>query len=327
MAPIACSIYGLGLHSDVALAGLRGLRVPEAIDVSLHVGNMPSEVVERMDEPARDFYVSDERDERGEPGVRAARLPASGYLRIAYSDGTRILIDAPASRIWARGPDGATLEDTGTYLLGPALGLVLRLRGVTCLHSSAVAIAGGAVAFVGRAGAGKSSLAAAFAQAGHAVLTDDVAPLGEHGNHFTIQPAYPRVRLWPDSAAALFGSLPHITPTWDKRYLGLDHPRFRFQSEPLPLAAIYLLGERRAANEPPRVEPAGTKSALMSLVADTYTTRFLSRDLRAREFELLARLVRVVPVRRLSASADLARISEARERVMQDLAELGALRA
>src|SRR5688500_12496033 len=135
MASVACSIYGLGLRSDVALAGLRGLRVPEAIDVSLHMGSMPREVAERMEEPAQDFYVSDDRDERGEPGVRAARLAEDGCLRIAYADGTRILIDAPASRIWARGPDGATVEDTGTYLLGPALGLVLRLRGVTCLHA------------------------------------------------------------------------------------------------------------------------------------------------------------------------------------------------
>lgn len=327
---LACSVYGLGLRSDVAIAGLRGLRAPKAIDVSLHVGSMPPEATAWLEEPAQDFYVGEERDERGEPGVRVARLADSSWLRIAYADGTRVVIDANATRVWARGPDGATVEDTATYLLGPALGLVLRLRGVTCLHASAVAIGGGAVAFVGAAGAGKSSLAAAFAQSGHAVLTDDVAPLGDGGDSFTVQPAYPRLRLWPETAAALFGSadaLPRITPTWDKRYLALDDARFRFQHEPLPLIAIYLLGARGLQGDAPHLEPMGARSALMSLVRETYTTRLLSPALRAKEFELLGRLVDRVPVRRLSASADLAHIAEARERIVRDVAELASARA
>src|SRR5438128_11149674 len=300
MATLARSIYGLGLEADVAITGLKGLRVPDRIDVSLALGRMPPDL-DGMPEPsAADFYVSDDRDERGVPGVKVARLAGGAYFRIAYADGTRIVVDSKASRIWATAPAGATVEDTATYLLGPALGFVLRLRGVTCLHASAVAIGGGAVAFVGAAGAGKSSTAAAFARLGYPVLTDDVAALEDFGDRFNVQPAYPRVRLWPDAVEALFGApdaLPRITPGWEKRYLALDNAHHRFQASPLELRAVYLLGERAEEGGATRVEAATGKSALMSLVAETYATRMIDAALRAREFELLGRLVEHVPVR------------------------------
>jgi hypothetical protein len=316
----ACSIYGLGLRVNVAIAGLRGLRVPRTIDVSMALGPMPPQLDGISSE---DFYVSDEIGANGMPGMRASKLEDGAYYRIAYDDGTRVVIDAQGKGIWATGPRTATVEDTATYLLGPALGFLLRLRGVTCLHASAVAIGGEAVAFVGAAGAGKSSTAAAFARLGYPVLTDDVAALVDRGDAFRIQPAYPRLRLWPDSVAAMFGdadALPRITPGWDKRYLDLSGPTYRFQAEPLPLAAIYILGERGAAARCDGVEP---KTGLMSLVSETYTTRLIDRSLRAKEFEVLGRLVENVPLRRLTVSRDLRRIAELCAVVVDDLHALG----
>src|SRR5262249_22183040 len=150
-----------------------------------------------------------------------------------------------------------TLEDTATYLLGPVLGFILRLRGVTCLHASAVAICDQAIAILGPAGAGKSTTAASFARAGYKVLTDDIVALDERGDAFLVQPAYPRVRLWSESVNALFGTedaLPLLTPTWDKRYLDLQANISCFQEHPLPLAAIYLLDKRSSDPAAPFIE-------------------------------------------------------------------------
>ena len=312
-----CRIYGLGLAVNVPIAGLRGLPPTDRIDVSLTLGPIPERL--SADLPYRDRYIAPAADDE-EPPVRVAIRADGAFHSVTYADGTRVFVDAAAANVWAEGPEAAGVEDTATYLLGPALGFVLRLRGVTCLHASAVALGGRAVAFVGNAGAGKSSLAAAFAQLGHSVLTDDVAPITDHGRHFEIQPAYPRVRLWPDSVEALFGSpdeLPVITPGWDKRFLDLNAPR-RFEPSPLPLGAIYFLGARRRGELPEFVGLEGPEG-LIALVSDTYTSRWLDRGLRAKEFDLLARVAEHVPLRRVHPVDDASALPDLCDAILRDL--------
>jgi hypothetical protein len=317
-------IYGLGLRTNVAFAALQALPIAEQVDVSLSMGTMPPGLEDASGEPATDFYVSDECDAAGVPAVRASTLRNGAYYRLAYADGTRVVLDTGANGIWVTAPDGATVEDTATYLLGPAMGFALRLRGVTSLHASSIAFGDRAVAFVGPAGAGKSTLAAAFARRGNAILTDDVAPLVDDGDRFQVQPAYRRVRLWPDSVEFLFGTsdaLPRITPNWEKRFLNLDGDRFRFAPGPLPLAAIYVLAPREERGEP-LIEDLPERSALMKLVSHTYTARLLDRALRAREFELLGRLVQNVTVRALTPCTDPATIDDLCDRVQRDVERL-----
>ncbi len=313
------SIYGLGLQVNVPIAGLEGLAASPHIDVSITIGDSPPHPYDRAG-PAEDIFVTEELSESGEPGVRVTRLADGTHYRFTYGDGTCIVVDAQGSRVWAMGADGATIEDTATYLLGPTLGFVLRLRGITCLHASAIAVDGKAIAFAGAAGAGKSTTAAAFAQRGFPVLTDDVAPLREEASGFEIQPAYPRLRLWPDSAESLFGSpeaLPRITPTWDKRFVDLNQPQFSFLQHPLELAAIYVLAPRVARS--PTVEELDPRSALMALVPQTYSTHLLNGIQRAREFDLLARLAKSVPVRLLTPGADFAGMPALCETILRDL--------
>jgi len=247
---------------------------------------------------------------------------------MAYSDGTEFVVNRPGTRVWAAWPDEATLEDTATYLLGPVLGFVLRLRGATCMHASAVAVENHAVLFLGPAGAGKSTTAAAFAQQGYRILSDDVAVLVGEGTAIAVWPGYPQLRLWPESAEWLYGcreALPRLTPPdginawWDKRYLDLLDHGYQFQREPLPLAAIYVLGEHAAGAEAPFVEPVSAPAALITLVANTYVNYLLDRQMRAREFEVLGRVAASVPLRRLIPHTDLASLSKLCEVVIQDV--------
>jgi hypothetical protein len=316
MHPVAAprSIYGVGLSANVRLDALAHLDLAAATDIRLVVGELPA-IDGIAGEPQAIFYVSDE-DDHGVPSVIASRLPASGHYRFDYADGTCIVIDAGGSRIWAIGPPAATIEDTAAYLLGPALGFALHLRGIACLHASAVDVDGSAVAFVGPAGAGKSTLAAAFARRGHAVLTDDVAALTDLGHRFEIRPAYPRVRLWPASVSLLFGAsdaLPRLTPTWDKRYLPLEGS-YRFAAKPLPLVALVLLGEHDACDSP-RLRRLAPASAMMGLVRNGYAARLLDAGQRAHEFDVLGRLAAHVPVHLLEGHGDPARLDRACELV------------
>jgi hypothetical protein len=178
-----------------------------------------------------------------------------------------------------------------------------------------------AVALFGLAGAGKSTTAAAFALRGFSVLSDDLAVLTDLGDKFLVQPGYPRLNLWEESICALFGSvnaLPPITPTWNKRYLALNREDLRFESQPLPLGAIYILGERESGLTAPVIEEVAGREAIMTLVANTYVNYLLDRDMRAREFDVLSRVLAAVPIRRVRPINDFSKVFELCEMIASD---------
>jgi hypothetical protein len=294
--PTTGQIYGLGVEADVPIGAFATLPEPASIEVRWHLASFHA-----CQAAAQGDWIGYGAD-RGDPGeetcVRASFSPGAGLYRFDYEDGTCVLVDRGGANVWASAPPGATVEDTATYLLGPVMGFVLRLRGVPCLHASAVVVDGRAIAFAGTTGSGKSTTAAAFAQQGFAVVSDDVLAIEERGREFLARPAYPRVRLWPAAVEFLFGSpdaLPRITPGWDKRYLGLG--RGHFHSTPVPLEAIYLLDEPGGEEAAP--ERLDSRAALVALLAEAYSSELLDRDMRAREFDLLSRLAARVPVLRL----------------------------
>jgi hypothetical protein len=270
-------------------------------------------------------YVGSYSDEAGEPGLRVWRVAKGAFLRIAYSDGTQFWLDQKRETLWAMWPGTLSLEDTASYLLGPILGFLLRLRGVTCLHASAVALQGRSIAFVGSQGAGKSTTAAALARHGYGVLSDDIVALEEQVGTFHVMPAYPHLSLWPDSVKMLYGSseaLPRFIPNWDKRRLDVGNQGTRFESRPLPLGAIYILGERRS-DPAPYLETMPPRSALLSLVANTYANKILDREMRASEFAVLGRLVTTIPIRQVHPHSDASRVEDLCRIIREDFATLG----
>ncbi len=114
-------------------------------------------------------------------------------------------VNSEGRHIWASW-DRSVLEEVTALLLGQVLGFALRLRGTLCLHACVVRIGQQAIAIVGETGAGKSTTAAALARRGHSILSDDIAVLNDRRDRFLVQPGYPRVRLWPKSIKALYGS-------------------------------------------------------------------------------------------------------------------------
>src|SRR6266851_8143358 len=244
-------VFGLHLRSNRPLPGVGTPIFPaNSPRVELHLGIRPYPESEVSPDEEELTYTSSYLAETGEPALRIWRVGKDAFLRIAYLDGTQFWLDRKRENLWARWPARSSLEETSTYLLGPILGLLLRLRGVTCLHASAVAIEDRCVAFVGPAGAGKSTTAAAFARQGYAVVSDDIVALVERAGALHVMPAYPHLCLWPDSVKMLYDSpeaLPRLIPDWDKRRLSLGEQGTFFESRCLPLAAVYVLSERGQA--------------------------------------------------------------------------------
>lgn len=251
------------------------------------------------------------------PEYRAWRT-ADGGVYCQSSDGIQFVLTADASRVWTSWANSSSFEDAVSYLLGPVMGMVLNLRETPTLHGSAVALEGRAVAFIGESGAGKSTTAAAFAQRGQPVLTEDIVALS---SDLKVQPGYPLVRLWPHSAQLLFGSsssLPQLTPNWNKCYLDLEQPGYHFQDSPLSLGAVYVLALANTGIEP-HVRELGAAEAMMKLVANGYTSHLPADDrFKEKEFNTWARIVQSVPVIEIGAAPGLKNVHDICELVTSD---------
>jgi hypothetical protein len=313
-------MYGLGVVSNEIIPGVP-LTPTASDDVRIAFGSLPSWLDDASANQIQ-TYVADYNDECGNPVLRVFSVMGGKYFRYSYADQTEFLVDNAGTEIWAKWTDPLTIEDAATYLLGPVRGFVMLLRGIVCLHASAIAVDGKAIALLGPAGSGKSTTAAAFSERGYSILAEDVVTLDDRGDHFLVRPGYPCIRLWPASVKALYGSethLPKLTPNWDKCYLDLKN---QFHAEPLPLAAIYHLGERRHDVVAPLVQSLDRSEGLLSLIANTYATKLMDKQMRAREFELLTRVLNNVRLRRVTPHADPVRIPELCDTILNDFSNV-----
>jgi hypothetical protein len=260
----------------------------------------------------RSWWVSPELDARGRPEM-TIEANDWGY-RLTYDDNATFLIDRTGGRITAHWTRSISDLDVASHLAGSVLAFVLRLRGAVPLHASAIAVGGQALLFVGDPWAGKSSTVAAFSKLGYPLVADDIVRIDADTEAVLAHPGHPRLSLWSDSAATLLGT-PNEEPAQGEEYLKqvLD---FRatgrpFQARPLPIGAIYLLGDR--LTECPcrsSIRPLSPSAALVALTRHTYGGCFLDRTMRAREFEVLCRLVERVLVRELRFADDLGKLVE-----------------
>lgn len=321
--PLCYSAFGLTLGSNIPIPVLEPqpqhavvdtrIWFPPAVPTTRELNHLPAEVC----------YVSDTACETT-PGLRVWRIAGGRYYKWLYGDGTEFLVEGSGREIWATWPASSTPEDTVTYLLGPILGFVLRLRNITSLHGSAVVIAERAVVMVGPPGAGKSTLAAAFGWLGYPVLSDDVAALDERDGQWYVRPAYPQVRLWPESVKLLFGSadaLRPLTPNWNKRGLSLLEHGYCFEKRPHPIAAVYVLGERADRAEP-HIERMHGRELLRTLLANTYVGYVRDETLGRQEFSTLARLAHTVPALTVLPPDNPSRLCDA---IIEDCEALGCI--
>jgi hypothetical protein len=246
------------------------------------------------------WYVSPHANERGLPTITIT-VQESSYL-LHYSEGVWFRVSASGSQIDAWWDGVLTNADVADYLLGGVLAFVLRLRGLVPLHASAIVIGGHGVLFAGAAGAGKSTTASACAILGIPVLSDDVVAVADAEGAMLAYPSFPRVSLWTDSADALFAqqSLPTHSAVYPKHGVDLVERGYRFHDRPVPIETIFVLGERSPVGRSFDTRPLAARAALMKLVTCSYASYLIDASMRAREFDLLGRLVTRVAVGELS---------------------------
>ncbi len=319
-APFAYSAFGLRLVSTRQLHGLipiggqtaiADLRIEFVKGANGTIGDPAGETI---------WYTTDILDEHGDPALRIWKGRSAGEYFIRYINGLTFCLDSTITRMLVLCGQPMSHADVCSFLLGPVMGIALRIRGITCLHASAVEIRGHAVAFLGQMGAGKSTTAAIFARNGHAVLTDDIVALEKCGDTFFAHSSYPFLNLLPDSMRLVFGTgdgCSSTDPEVEKTQVMLNGGGLRFESRLLALDRIYLL-ERASDTAATTILPVRPQQALIELSSQTYANKILDQQMRSREFQMLGELVKNVVVRRLIAPANAPDIGNLYRTIIQD---------
>jgi hypothetical protein len=220
-------------------------------------------------------------------------------------------------------PAGRTPARTVRHLLlDQVVPLLAASRNRIALHASAVAAEGGAVAFVGGAGKGKSTIAALLAQAGCPVIADDCLLVERRRGRLVAVPNYPGVRLWPDAMKSLFaGGAPDEAPVahyTTKRRVGAS--ALPFARAPIPLARIYILGSGRSRRGPDvAIRPRGQVDSLFDLLKFVQCLDIGDRTRISAAFELVGAIVGSTPVKHLMFRRKLSRLHELRDAVLADV--------
>ena len=276
--------------------------------------------------PARPAWSHTWPDAGGGVWTRLARVRGGYLLRFPRLCDFLVLPGASRVRVY---PWHATPIETVRHLfLNQVWPLVLAERGRLVLHASAVVTPAGAVAFLGATGLGKSTLAAGFAAAGDALVTDDCLLIEVGRRRPRAVPSYPSVRLWPGTARRLHGGRGGAVRA--AHYTGkLRVPaalRFRFARRPVPLVRAYVLDpparpgpDRPAAT----ITPLGGRAALAALIGHLYRLDVGEAAVLRRDFDRLVSLARRLPLSRLRPTRGLARLAAVRAAVLDDLAGSG----
>ena len=258
-----------------------------------------------------------------QPPPELSRLVASywwseGSLCLRWTDVATCQLVGANEIVVDLAPD-AEMARVRQFILGPAIGALLHLRGVYTLHASAVEMGGRAVLFVGGKGQGKSTIAATMYDRGHGFISDDVVPITLIEDQLYVSPAFPQIRLWPDAIESMGrnpDSLPRISDLFSKRYRLAED---RFQRIALPLAAIYQL---RATEDALNIEKLGPQEALLALLQNIYVARFGDVVLKPSDtimLEMSADILRRVPIMRLNRPSSLAMLDVGAELVEEQV--------
>lgn len=212
---------------------------------------------------------------------------------------------------------GARDEGMPLDLCNRAVPIALHATGALCLHGSAVALDGTAVAFLADSGTGKSTLAAALVAAGSQLLSDDVvavAGIDDDTDAPRVLPAVHQLRLRDDSAAHALGRPTDGAPaasTADGKQVITALADAQLRRAPAPLAALYLLEQAPAdAPEAVQVIPLDPTPGALALLRHGKLASLLGGPELPTLLDRAAALARHVPVCRLLVARDLARLPD-----------------
>ena len=298
--------YGLRIRSALALPFFDPLPDAGAADVSVRLGAVPRTLPGGTGRPVRDGMW------QARPG--AFLLQMEGVARYLIADGREVYIE----------PIGGDHADIASLLAG-LWTVLLQQRGVVPLHAAAVRTTAGALLLIGRSGHGKSSLAAALVERGHALLADDVSGLALRGGRVTALPSFASLRLWKPTLKKMGASLKvrsRVRPGVEKFWVEASSAC----TQALPVCAAVVLKPSHRADI--YTAPVSQSEAFGLLCEHTHRKRALrAMGQRPAHFRVVAPMARQVPMLRAWRPHHPFLLEELADHVEARVAELGAASA
>jgi hypothetical protein len=239
------------------------------------------------------------------------RFPGLADFNVSL-DGTKVIAH-PAKRI-----DETTVKHLYLNQLVP---LALSRQGRPTFHASVVTVPGGAVAFLGKTGMGKSTLAASFALSGSAFLTDDALLVEETASGCQALPSHASLRLWEDSMEALIDAqdqqASRVSYSSKARLLAGD--ALTYSEHAQPLLAAFVLGREHATAV--SVRKITGMDRHMAWVENSFLLDIKDPKLLSRHFDWTHRISAVVPTFALDYPRDYGTLPDVRNAILQHIAD------
>jgi|GEM_PF-1108389 len=154
------------------------------------------------------------------------------------------------------------------FTLGTAFGAIMIQKNNFPLHGSVVTNGSETFAIVGESGAGKTTLAAAFANRGWKIVTDDVVRLVEKDGMFHVNSSYPSQKIWRETANKLGLDITKsdlVRNRFDKFYYEF---RERFFDKSIQLDSVIEIVKCEVENV--KIEELNKRDSLGLLIRNTY---------------------------------------------------------
>jgi len=279
-------LYGLRVRSAVPLPGRPAvgteppdLEIVKGDDIDSPVDPPPGTNIAHSELAAEQWYTF-------------TRLPSGDFL-LRYAGLCDFVVDADLRRAVVNTGRGADADMVPVLAAGALMAFVLIMSGEPVLHASAVDIGGRALAFVGRSGMGKSTMATLCCAAGGRLITDDVLRLtAGPAPRCYLGTGELRLRFAATELADRFVDLPESRPTADGR--DALSPEV-WGTDLVPLAAIVVPLPNHEVSTL-RVVRLGPMDALTALVAFPRILGWQEPPTRARQFKLMGEVSNAVPV-------------------------------
>lgn len=240
------------------------------------------------------------------------------YL-LRFPDQGDFLVSRDGSDIRCR-PLPGTPESTIRHLfLDQVVPMLLSRQESLVLHASAVLTPQGVIAFVGKSGQGKSTLAACFGQSGFRLISDDYLVLRKREDNWVAIPSYPGVRLWPESSEGIFSVPPEsaeIAHYTDKRRVS-DPALVPFAEGPSALRCLYFLNDEGETFPPePAILPLRPREAFMKLVSCAFSLDVRDKVRLEGQFEAIGEITRELLCFQLEYARDFAMLPALRRMIV-----------